>query len=254
MTDITPPLGLHATLRPYQREGLNWLQFLRDYNLGGILADDMGLGKTVQALAHILIEKEAGRLDHPCLIVCPTSLIPNWQDEAAKFAPELKVLALHGKTRAANFGDIQKADIVLTTYPLLPRDSSILLPIEWHMVVLDEAQAIKNPTTKATQMVCELQAKHRLCLTGTPIENHLGEAWAHFAFLMPGMLGRHKDFTKRFRVPIEKHKDSERQALLARRLKPFILRRNKSEVAKELPAKTEIIHHVEFEIRATRSL
>lgn len=244
---ITPPQGLKADLRPYQREGLNWLQFLRDYGLGGILADDMGLGKTVQALAHILIEKEEGRLDKPCLIVCPTSLIPNWQDETAKFTPELKVLALHGKMRAERFEDINKADLVLTTYPLLPRDKDILLATEWHMVVLDEAQAIKNPATKATQLVCELQARHRICLTGTPIENHLGEAWAHFAFLMPGMLGRHKDFTKRFRIPIEKHKDLERQGLLAKRLKPFILRRNKSEVAKELPAKTEIIHHVEFD-------
>ncbi len=247
LAKIPTPPDLKATLRPYQREGLNWLQFLRDYNLGGILADDMGLGKTIQALAHILTEKDAGRLDRPCLIVCPTSLIPNWQDEAAKFAPNLKVLTLHGKSRAVRFADIGKADLVLTTYPLLPRDSEILLATEWHMAVLDEAQAIKNPATKATQLVCELKARHRLCLTGTPIENHLGEAWAHFAFLMPGMLGRHKDFTKRFRIPIEKHKDLERQALLARRLKPFILRRNKSEVAKELPPKTEIIHHVEFD-------
>ena len=247
LSEIAPPKGLQATLRPYQREGLNWLQFLRDYNLGGILADDMGLGKTVQTLAHILVEKDANRLDRPCLIICPTSLIPNWEDEAQKFAPGLKILSLHGKDRATRYGAIEKADVVLTTYPLLPRDSEILLPLEWHMVVLDEAQAIKNPATKATQLVCEIKTRHRLCLTGTPIENHLGEAWSHFAFLMPGMLGTHKDFTKRFRTPIEKQKDSERQALLARRLKPFILRRNKSEVAKELPPKTEIIHHVEFE-------
>ena len=247
LTPIAPPQGLVATLRPYQREGLNWLQFLRDYGLGGILADDMGLGKTVQALAHILTEKESGRLTAPCLIVCPTSLIPNWQDEATKFAPSLNVLALHGKERAARFDAVAGADLVLTTYPLLPRDAEILQPVDWHMVVLDEAQAIKNPSTKATQLVCELKAKHRLCLTGTPIENHLGEAWSHFAFLMPGMLGTHKDFTKRFRFPIEKQRDSDRQRLLAQRLKPFILRRNKADVAKELPPKTEIIHYVEFD-------
>lgn len=247
LVEILPPRGLKATLRPYQREGLNWLQFLRDYGLGGILADDMGLGKTIQTLAHILTEKEAGRMDAPCLIICPTSLVPNWQDEAAKFAPGLKVVALHGKDRASRFGEIAGADLVLTTYPLLPRDADTLLPINWHLLVLDEAQAIKNPATKATQLVCEMQARHRLCLTGTPIENHLGEAWSHFAFLMPGMLGSHKDFNKRFRLPIEKHKDAGRQGVLARRLKPFILRRNKAEVAKELPPKTEIIHHVEFE-------
>ncbi len=247
LATVPVPRSLKTTLRPYQREGLNWLQFLRDYGLGGILADDMGLGKTVQTLAHIMVEKEAKRLDRPCLIVCPTSVIPNWEDEAAKFAPKLKVLSLHGKDRATRYSGIENADLVLTTYPLLPRDASTLLPIEWHLVVLDEAQAIKNPATKATQLVCEIQTRHRLCLTGTPVENHLGEVWSQFAFLMPGMLGSHKDFTKRFRNPIEKQKDTERQTLLARRLKPFILRRNKSEVAKELPPKTEIIHHVEFE-------
>ena len=247
LVEILPPQGLQASLRPYQREGLNWLQFLRDYGLGGILADDMGLGKTIQALAHVLIEKETGRMNGPCLIVCPTSLVPNWQDEAAKFAPSLKVLSLHGKDRATRFDEIVSADIVLTTYPLLPRDAERLKPVDWYMIVLDEAQVIKNPAAKITQLVCELKTQHRLCLTGTPIENHIGEAWSHFAFLMPGMLGSHKDFTKRFRVPIEKHGDVERQKLLARRLKPFILRRNKTEVAKELPPKTDIIHHVEFE-------
>jgi SNF2 family DNA or RNA helicase len=247
IAEIAPPRGLSATLRPYQREGLNWLQFLREYGLAGILADDMGLGKTVQTLAHILIEKESGRLSGPCLIVCPTSLIPNWQDEAAKFTPNLKILALHGKDRATRFAEIADADLVFTTYPLLPRDAEALLPVEWHMVVLDEAQAIKNPATQAMQLACELKARHRLCLTGTPIENHLGEIWAQFAFLMPGMLGTYKEFTRRFRNPIEKQGNAERQALLAHRLKPFILRRNKSDVARDLPAKTEIVQYVEFE-------
>ena len=136
--------------------------------------------------------------------------------------------------------------MVLSTYPLLSRDEEVLLGTEWHMVVLDEAQAIKNPTSQVTQLACGLKARHRLCLTGTPVENHLGEAWAQFAFLMPGMLGSHKEFVKRFRTPIEKLRDADRQALLARRLKPFILRRTKTEVAKELPPKTEIVRHVEF--------
>jgi SNF2 family DNA or RNA helicase len=243
---IPSPHGLKATLRPYQRDGLNWLQFLREYGLGGILADDMGLGKTVQTLAHILVEKETKRLDKPCLIVCPTSLIPNWEMETAKFAPQLKVLSLQGKDRATRFNGIADADLVLTTYPLLSRDAETIIPIEWHIVVLDEAQAIKNPTTKATQIVCDLQARHHLCLTGTPIENHLGEIWSLFAFLMPGMLGSHQDFAKRFRNPIERQKDTERQTILAGRLKPFILRRNKSDVAKELSPKTEITHYVEL--------
>ncbi len=246
LTDIAPPRGLLATLRPYQREGLNWLQFLRDYQLSGVLADDMGLGKTVQTLAHLLVEKEAGRLDKPCLILCPTSLIPNWQDEAERFTPGLRVLSLHGKDRATRFGEIATADLVLSTYPLLTRDAEVLLAVEWYLVVLDEAQAIKNPSARITQLACEIQAKHRLCLTGTPVENHLGEAWSQFAFLMPGMLGTHKDFTKRFRNPIEKMQDTERQSVLSRRLKPFILRRNKSEVAKELPPKTEIVHLVDL--------
>lgn len=243
---VPVPRGLKATLRPYQRAGLNWLQFLREYGLGGILADDMGLGKTVQALAHILVEKEAKRLDKPCLIVCPTSLIPNWESEAEKFSPQLKVLSLQGKDRATRFDAIAEADLVLTTYPLLSRDAETILPIEWHMVVLDEAQSIKNHATRATQIVCDLQSRHRLCLTGTPIENHLGEIWSLFDFLMPGMLGNHKDFSKRYRNPIEKQKDPKQQTILAGRLKPFILRRNKSDVAKELSPKTEIIHFVEL--------
>jgi SNF2-related domain/SWIM zinc finger len=167
---IEPPAGLRTELRPYQRDGLDWLQFLRGYELGGILADDMGLGKTVQALAHILVEKREGRLERPCLVVCPTSVVPNWLAEAARLAPELRVLSLHGTDRAQRFAEIGDADLVLTTYALLPRDAHHLLPISWHMAVLDEAQAIKNATAKTTQLVCRLDTRHRLCLTGTPME------------------------------------------------------------------------------------
>ncbi|MGE5712953.1 MAG: SNF2-related protein [Betaproteobacteria bacterium] len=243
---VEPPPNLRAILRPYQQAGLDWLQFLHRYGLGGILADDMGLGKTVQTLAHILVEKQAGRLDRPCLVVCPTSVGPNWRAEATRFAPQLRLLALHGPERARAFGDIAAADLVLTTYPLLLRDGDVLLAQDWHLVVLDEAQAIKNPLTKITQLVCRFNARCRLCLSGTPIENHLGELWSYFAFLMPGLLGTHKQFGRLFRTPIEKRGDRERQAALASRLRPFILRRTKAAVAAELPPKTEIVQRIEL--------
>ncbi len=243
---IEPPSGLRTELRPYQRDGLDWLQFLRDYELGGILADDMGLGKTVQTLAHILVEKREGRLDRPCLVVCPTSVVPNWLAEAARLAPELKVLSLHGADRARRFAEIDGADLVLTTYALLPRDADHLLPVPWHVAVLDEAQAIKNAAAKTTALVCRLDARQRLCLTGTPMENHLGELWSQFAFLMPGLLGDAKRFARVFRAPIEKKQDGERRAVLAARVKPFLLRRTKALVAADLPPKTEILRPLEL--------
>ena len=246
IAEVDPPAGLRTELRPYQRDGLNWLQFLRGYELGGILADDMGLGKTVQALAHILVEKREGRLDRPCLVVCPTSVVPNWIAEAARLAPELRVLSLHGPDRAERFPEIDNADLVVTTYALLTRDADQLLPVKWHMAVLDEAQAVKNAAAKTTQLVCRLDARHRLCLTGTPMENHLGELWSQFAFLMPGLLGDAKRFARVFRTPIEKKQDGERRAVLSGRLKPFLLRRTKSLVAADLPPKTEILRPLEL--------
>jgi superfamily II DNA or RNA helicase len=237
---VVPPAGLKTQLRSYQQAGLDWLQFLRAFDLGGILADDMGLGKTVQTLAHLLVEKREGRLDRPSLVVCPTSVVPNWCAEAARLAPELRVLSLHGSDRAARFGDIAHSDLVVTTYALLPRDADRLLPIAWHIAVLDESQAIKNVAAKATQLVCRLDARHRLCLTGTPVENHLGELWSQFAFLMPGLLGDAKRFGRVFRNPIEKRQDGDRRAVLAARIKPFLLRRTKAVVAADLPAKSEI--------------
>ena len=243
---VEPPAGLQTELRPYQGEGLNWLQFLRGYELGGILADDMGLGKTVQALAHILVEKRDGRLDRPCLVICPTSVVPNWLAEAARLAPELKVLSLHGADRAERFSEIGNADLVLTTYALLPRDAERLLPVAWHIAVLDEAQAIKNANAKTTGLVCRLDARHRLCLTGTPVENHLGELWSQFAFLIPGLLGDARRFARVFRTPIEKKQDGERRAVLSGRVKPFLLRRTKALVATELPPKTEMLRPLEL--------
>ena len=243
---IEPPAGLQTELRPYQKDGLNWLQFLRGYELGGILADDMGLGKTVQTLAHILVEKRGGRLDRPCLVVCPTSVVPNWLAEAARLAPQLRILSLHGSDRAERFGEIGNADLVLTTYALLSRDADRLLPVAWHIAVLDESQAIKNANAKTTGLVCRLDARHRLCLTGTPVENHLGELWSQFAFLMPGLLGDTRRFARVFRTPIEKKQDAERRAVLSGRIKPFLLRRTKALVAADLPPKTEMLRPLEL--------
>jgi len=244
---VAVPAGLTAQLRAYQHAGLNWMQFLREYGFGGILADDMGLGKTIQTLAHILAEKEAGRLDAPALVVAPTSLMGNWQAEAARFAPGLRVLLLHGKDRKASFDQVGNADLVLTTYALLGRDEAALRRHRYHLLILDEAQYIKNSRSKAAQTVRLLDARHRLCLTGTPVQNHLGELWSQFHFLMPGLLGDDKQFNTVFRKPIEQRGDVQRKDLLARRVKPFMLRRTKDKVATELPPKTEIVLPIELD-------
>ena len=243
---VEAPEGLNANLRPYQLEGLSWMQSLRQLEVGGVLADDMGLGKTLQTLAHILCEKNAGRLDRPAMIVMPTSLIPNWLDEAAHFTPQLKVLALYGATRKKYFAHLNDYDVILTTYALLPKDIEHLAKLPLHLLVLDEAQYIKNPGSKATQAACELVARQRLCLSGTPLENHLGELWSLFHFLLPGWLGDVKTFNRDYRVPIERQGSNERLQHLNARIKPFLLRRTKEQVATELPPKTEIIHWVDL--------
>lgn len=243
----TIPQGLKATLRDYQRDGLNWMQFLRQMQLGGILADDMGLGKTVQALAHMLKEKEEGRLRHPVLVIAPTSLIHNWRREAAKFTPDLSVLVIHGAERSQHFDSLMNHDVVLTTYPLLVRDFEVLKAQQWHLLVLDEAQYIKNRSSKVAQQVRRLNARHKLCMTGTPMENHLGELWAQFDFLMPGYLFEQKKFGRLFRKPIELEGDAARQQALNLRIQPFLLRRTKEDVLLELPPKTEIIRSIEIE-------
>jgi len=244
--EVQPPQGLNATLRPYQQQGLNWLQSLRELGVGGILGDDMGLGKTLQTLAHLLLERQAGRLQQPALAVMPTSLVPNWLDEAQRFAPQLRVLALQGPGRNKHFSALHEYDLILTTYALLPRDLPHLGALPWHLLILDEAQNIKNANSKAAHAVRELHATQRLCLTGTPMENNLGELWSIFHFLMPGWLGDSKRFTQDYRTPIERHGDSERMAHLASRIRPFLLRRTKEQVAHELPPKTEMVHWVEL--------
>lgn len=241
------PEGFSANLRPYQSQGYSWLRFLGEAGLGGVLADDMGLGKTVQALAHILAEKVQGRAEAPSLVVAPTSLMANWRLEAERFAPRLKVLTLHGPDRKARFDAIAVHDLVLTTFALLPRDREVLTSRPWHAVIVDEAQNVKNPQTSAARVLRQLQAKQRICLTGTPIENHLGELWALMDFLNPGLLGDVRQFSRSFRAPIEKKGDHARREALAHRVRPFLLRRTKAQVAAELPAKTEIIEHIEME-------
>ncbi len=246
---VAPPAALRAELRPYQREGLAWLQHLGRSGLAGILADDMGLGKTVQVLAHLLVEQASGRLQRPVLVVVPTSLVFNWREEARRFAPSLRVLELRGSRRGALFERIPQHDLCLTTYPLLWRDREKLAAFAYHSLILDEAQTVKNAASQAAQVVRSLEAGQRLCLTGTPLENHLGELWAQFDFLMPGLLGDARDFTARWRTPIEKHGDRTRADLLARRIAPFILRRRKQAVATELPPKSVVVRSVELEGR-----
>ncbi|MFC4518486.1 SNF2-related protein [Cupriavidus pinatubonensis] len=247
VTDVPVPRGLKAELRAYQRQGLAWMQFLREHGLSGVLADDMGLGKTIQALAYILTEKERGRLDRPALIVVPTTLMHNWCEEAQRFTPTLRVLDLHGPQRHERFDQIDEHDLILTTYALLWRDEEVLAKHDYHLLILDEAQYVKNAATKSAATIRELRARHRLCLTGTPLENHLGELWAQFDFLLPGFLGTRQDFTRRWRTPIEKGDDAVRRELLARRIRPFMLRRRKDEVATELPPKTMIVRTVGLE-------
>ena len=257
VTTVAVPDGLNATLRTYQHQGLNWLQFLREYQLNGILADDMGLGKTIQTLAHLLIEKQQGRLTKPVLIVAPTSVIFNWANEIEKFTPQLSYQVLHGTKRHQYFGclealeedagDENKVDIIITSYALITKDLALYSQQKFYYLVLDEAHYIKNTKTKLYQAFLTLKAQHKLCLTGTPMENHLGEFWAQFNFLLPGFLGGQRQFTKLFRTPIEKHGELERKQLLNQRIKPFILRRTKDKIATELPPKTEIIQTLRIE-------
>ncbi len=240
------PRGLHGELRPYQREGVAWLQRLARIGLGGVLADDMGLGKTLQVLAHLLLEKEAGRARAPSLVVVPTSLLFNWAQEAARFAPGLRVLRLHGPDRHLHYAQLGDYDLVLTTYSLLVRDIARLHEPSWHLLVLDEAQAVKNPRAQAARAVRTLEARQRLSLTGTPLENHLGELWSQFDFVAPGLLGNAAAFKRVYRRPIEQEGDETRLSALRERVAPFLLRRTKQAIASDLPAKTEIHLHAEL--------
>jgi len=236
--DFILPKSFNAALRSYQYQGFCWLQCLREHHFGGILADDMGLGKTVQTLAHLLYEKQQGRLQKACLIVAPMSLLCNWLAEGKRFAPDLRMVIYHGSSR--KHIQFSEYDVILSTYGLVQRSKDVFLNYRFYYVILDEAQWIKNARTLTAQKIQQLQATHRLCLTGTPIENHLGELWSLFNFLMPGLLGTARQFHQYFRLPIESGESRDRSQLLSGRVSSFMLRRTKSQVLDELPPKTII--------------
>ena len=244
LPEIEVPKGLQTQLRDYQLQGVSWLHSLKNCGFSGILADDMGLGKTVQTLAYLLLEKEQGHMRQASLIVAPTSLVGNWLGEVKRFTPQLKVLVFHGLDRySEKFDDY---DLVISTYGTVARDKALFLEYSFFYLILDEAQSIKNSRTKTTQIMQQLRASHRLCLTGTPLENHLGELWSLFHFLMPGLLGDAKQFRQFFRVPIEREGDLERRAILTGRVQPFMLRRTKNQVIRELPPKTDMTRMIEL--------
>lgn len=234
---VEPPKGLVADLRGYQRQGVSYLNFLNEYGFGGILADEMGLGKTVQTLAFIQYMLEHGH-EGANLIVVPTSVLPNWEREAQKFVPSMSKLVIYGNKRQNLFKDIDRYNLVLTTYALLRRDLEQLKKHEFNSIILDEAQNIKNPSTITAVSVRQINARMRLCLSGTPIENNLFELWSLFEFLMPGFLGAQHAFQRGVVKPI-KEGDNETLDFLRTRVTPFILRRTKNEVAKDLPPKIE---------------
>jgi superfamily II DNA or RNA helicase len=243
--DFALPGDLADRLRPYQRTGVNWLQYLGANGLGGILADEMGLGKTIQALAAVaaVYERRPGKLS---LVVCPTSLVTNWQAEAARFTPGLKTLLLHGPNRQSRFAEIAGYDLVITSYALLRRDIEQYARWEFDTVILDEAQNIKNRFSQNAQATKALKASRRFVLTGTPMENSLNDLWSIFDFLMPGYLGPAKEFKDRYETPITRGNDVAALRRLRQRLRPFVLRRTKAEVAPELPAKIEQITYCEM--------
>ena len=248
--DLKPtrtPKNFAASLRPYQQRGLDWLQALHGAGFGGVLADDMGLGKTVQALAHITTLKAAKALKHPVLIVCPTSVLPNWQAELAKFAPKLSCLLWHGATRKTLAPKIGSHDVILTSYPLLVRDIETLKGQGLSLAILDEAQMLKNPRTAGFKAAKQLEAAQTIAMTGTPVENQLTDAWSLMELVTPGLFGTFDQFNRNIAKPISRDNDAAAKAMLVRRLRPFMLRRTKDQVASDLPPKTEIPEWIDLD-------
>ncbi|KAA0993697.1 DEAD/DEAH box helicase [Dyadobacter aurulentus] len=242
---VDVPSALQASLREYQKEGLNWLNFLDEFNFGGCLADDMGLGKTVQIIAFLLSQKEK-RGKSTSLIIVPTSLIFNWQAEAEKFAPSLKVLTIYGADRQREVTDFDYFDIVLTSYGTLLSDVNFLKKYIFNYIILDESQAIKNPESQRYKAARLLQSRNKLVLTGTPVENNTFDLYGQLSFASPGLLGNKTQFRNHYSIPIDRFKDSDRARELQRRINPFVLRRTKKQVATELPDKTEMILYCEM--------
>jgi non-specific serine/threonine protein kinase len=245
---IEKPKGIKATLREYQKEGLNWLVFLHENQLGGCLADDMGLGKTLQTIAFIQYLKNLPSKETalPHLVIAPTSLMFNWLAELEKFAPKLKILSFIGPNRHELIDEIPMHDVVLTTYGSIIKDIETHIKIEYNYVILDESQAIKNPQSQRFKAVRLLKSKNRLALTGTPIENNTFDLYSQFSFLNPGIFGSIKHFKSTFSEAIDKDQDEYTSDLLARMINPFLLRRTKAQVAKELPTKTEVVIYCEM--------
>ncbi|KPE51170.1 DEAD/DEAH box helicase [Chryseobacterium indologenes] len=242
---IEIPDGLHAVLRDYQHDGLNWLSFLDEFNFGGCLADDMGLGKTIQIIAFILAQREKrGFKTH--LIVVPTSLLFNWQEEIRKFAPTLKVLVHYGSDRAKTTDHMTDYDIVLTSYGMMLSDIRFLKNFDFSCIFLDESQTIKNPDSERYKAARLLQSRNRFVLTGTPVENNTFDLYSQLSFACPGLLGSKQYFKDIYAVPIDKFEYSKRAMELQKKIQPFILRRTKKQVAKELPEKTEMVIYCEM--------
>ncbi|PWT72629.1 MAG: helicase SNF2, partial [Bacteroidetes bacterium] len=244
--EIPPPPHLDHILRPYQVHGFHWLNYLHEVSWGGILADDMGLGKTVQALSFLQhFKEEKGQLS--ALVVCPTTLIFNWENEIRKFTPSLTYNIHHGGDRIRAKQVMSQYNVIITTYGTLRSDIKLLMEIPFDYVILDESQAIKNPASKVTKAACLLHARHRLCMSGTPLQNNTFDIFAQMNFLNPGMLGSIEFFRQEFAIPIDKFGESDRKEHLRKLLYPFILRRTKEQVAKDLPEKTETILFCEME-------
>lgn len=245
IAEVPIPKDLNAKLRGYQKEGLNWLNFLDDFNFGACLADDMGLGKTIQIIAFILSQKEKiGRNTN--LIVVPASLVFNWQQELAKFAPTLKVKILYGADRAKILAEFNTYDVILTSYGTILSDIRFLKDYRFNYIFLDESQHIKNPDSQRFKAVCLLQSRNKVVLTGTPVENNTFDLFGQFSFACPGLLGTREQFKRLYSVPIDQFKDAKRAEELQKRINPFMLRRTKEQVASELPDKTEMIIYCEM--------
>lgn len=234
------PVNFAGTLRPYQKAGYDWMAFLNQFKFGGCLADDMGLGKTVTTLAMLQGQKEAG-VREPTLLVMPTSLLYNWELEARKFTPNLRVMSYTGTYRDKNMAQFDGYDLILSSYGIVRIDIDLLKTYRFNYVILDESQAIKNPSSHITRAVMQLNAAHRLILTGTPLENSTMDLWSQMTFINPGLLGSQTFFRNEFQIPIEKRNDDQKMQRLYGIIKPFMLRRNKSQVATDLPEKVESV-------------
>lgn len=245
-TALSEPEGFSGSLRDYQQHGLAWLSTLAEAELGGILADDMGLGKTIQLIAWMLHERSLGR-DEPTLVVCPKSVVPNWRAELARFAPTLSVYQATGVERTKSLEELKAANVIITSYAILHRDCALFREISFNVAIFDEAQAIKNPVTVSYQAAQAIKARMKIPVSGTPLENNLQDLWAHCNLTLPGFLYSRRSFAEIYRKPIEKEGNAEVREHLAKRIKPFVMRRTKQEVVKELPPLSEITKKCQLE-------